>query len=108
MSIAVFCSPGLFVSRKGQPSVTLDDESAVLLHEAKGARLVTAVFPWGTDAVFNRFQAPELLKEWRLVAAEAGGSEAATQLRAGLKFVEAEVGKVEGTDNDVYVLFIAD
>jgi hypothetical protein len=108
MSLAVFCTPGLVAPRKGQPFAFLDDEAALLLHDAKDARLVTAVFPWGTDAVFNRFQAPELLREWRLVAAGAGESDAARQLRAGLEFVEAGVGNVEGTDHDVYVLFIAD
>ena len=108
MSVSVFCSPSLSGSRRGQPFVILDDEAALLLHEAPGARLVTAAFPWGTDAVFNRFQAPELLREWRLVAAEAGESEAGKQVRAGLRFVEAAVDEVEGTDHDVYVLLLAD
>jgi hypothetical protein len=88
----------------GEPFFVLDDIAGQALHDSPGRGLVTAILPWGTDTVFNRFQVPTLLSEIRAVAAAVDDSDVSEQLARLATFLDEHVP----AENDAYVIFVAD
>ncbi len=82
--------------------VRLEDAAAVALHDLGGV-ILSAIFPWGTDALFNRFQVPHLLEELGLAAARLDAEH-----RCDLARLTDFIRKHIREDEDYYLLFSAD
>ena len=90
--------------RPHEPLFVLNDAAGVALHESSSHHLVTAILPWGTDAVFNRFQVPTLLGEVRDVASRQRDEEVSRHLHDLAAFIQQRSEEV----GDFYVSFVSD
>lgn len=88
----------------GEPTFVLDDVAGLALHDAHGFTLVTAIFPWGTDSVFNRIQIPTLLSEIRAVASKLEDRDVGEQLMHLAEFID----RLVPPDDDRYAIFLSD
>jgi len=106
MALTVFVLDSLTAIHRGEgvEHALLEDDGALALHNSIGTVLVDAIFPWGTDAVFNRLQVPRLLMEWRRVLADTKDLETSRNLHVVLEFVEHRVAD----EGEIYVVFTAD
>ena len=104
MASDVFVVPNWNADLNAIETITLEND-ACQATAASATCLARAIVPWGTDAIFNRFQCPVLIAELREVAAKAQDSEIGENLLDVAQFIEDRMTAVESLS---YVLFLAD
>lgn len=104
MSIAISVRDSIWGLTTNLESITLDDPGARALHEHSGDGALLAIFPWGTGAVFNRFQIPLLVRQWEAAISATSDPDVRANLQAVLAFIATRVKP----DVDNYVVAVAD
>ncbi len=103
MSLAVYVADTVSGPAKSEVLV-LEDNTCLALHASGGSQAL-ALFPWGTHAVFNRFQVPLLLAE--VEALTTSGPASVDQELAVLSTLLRAAVDAHG-DHDYYAVFTAD